>query len=149
MNLFRFSRSLFLSVFFLFAQLLITELAVVDDATYRRLRIGRNLNQVKIGILRDFESILTRHNAKLFPMLADQTNLLVSDLLVNQVIANGLTPPKKGIVCAFSLAYAYGSAYAASNPPCRLFAKRKSGYLDPLCTTILPFGKYEIAQPFR
>ena len=49
----------------------------------RRLRLRRNLYKIKASCISHLLSLVCRHNAELFTVLADQADLSISDLLIN------------------------------------------------------------------
>ena len=84
----------FLGFLFLF-HLLKAEFAVIHDLTDRRLCVWRDLDQIQVLLKGDPKRVLRGHDAKLRAILPDQTDLFVSDLLIELMIqfAYGKTPP--------------------------------------------------------
>ena len=69
--------------FLLLLGLLKAELAVVHDAADRGIGARSDLDQIKVLFNCNFESFLSRHDAKLFSLTADQANFLVKNLFVD------------------------------------------------------------------
>ena len=86
---------IFAGLFLLFC-LFKTELSIVQQFADGRYRRRRNFDQVKSLFLCDLQSLIRRHNTKLFALAADQAHLLVADLLVDLMshVANTEAPPK-------------------------------------------------------
>ena len=69
---------------FLFALLLLEAVfAVVQDLAHRRLRLGRDLHQIQVLLLRQTQRLPAGHDAQLAAVCADQANFPVTDGLVD------------------------------------------------------------------
>ena len=80
------SYMLILLGFFLFFGLLEAELAIVDDLAHRRGGVGRDLHQIQSLIVGHIQSGLGSHNAKLFTIGTDDTDFLISDVLIELMV---------------------------------------------------------------
>ena len=73
---------LVLLVFLFLLHLLEAELAVIHDLADRGSRVGRDLHQIQILFIGQLQSIFSGHNTKLFAVIANDTNFLIPDLLI-------------------------------------------------------------------
>ena len=82
---------LILAGFLLLLALLEAEFAVVHQPAHRRRRLGRDLHEIQALFICDLQRAGRRHDAQLLAGGADQTDLLVADLLVQfmHYFANG------------------------------------------------------------
>ena len=60
------------------------ELAVIQNLTYRRLRIRGHTVQIKILIICQFKGFTAHHNAQLFAILSDNKDFMETDVFVYQ-----------------------------------------------------------------
>ena len=67
--------------FLLFSEV---ELAVIQNLTYRRLRIRGHTVQIKILIICQFKGFTAHHNAQLFAILSDNKDFMETDVFVYQ-----------------------------------------------------------------
>ncbi len=67
---------------------LVLELAVVHDLRDRRLGVGRDLDQVEVGLLRESERDLDLDDADLLPAGADESNFGDADTVIGTGIAD-------------------------------------------------------------
>src|SRR5215470_14328605 len=76
--------------------LLVKILAEVNDATDRRLGLGRDFDQVVAALASNPEGLLRRHNAKLLPLLIDYPHFFRANTLVDaNTGASLIAPPSK------------------------------------------------------
>jgi len=77
--------------------LLETVLPVVQDPAYRRIRLPRDLNQVKLTLLGKCKRLGYRYNPELDPLVVDQKNFLDPDLIIDArlfiVLSYNSSPP--------------------------------------------------------
>ena len=83
---------------------LVFKLAVIQNFTDRRLRVGRNLHQVQPGLLRALESIPDIDGAVILARVVDQLDLRRIDKLVDpRSIACGRLPGPDRSSCDLSV----------------------------------------------
>src|SRR5262245_56465084 len=76
--------------------LLVKILAEVDDATDRRLGLGRDLDKVVAALARNRDGLLWRHDAQLLPFFVNYPHLFGANALVDaNVGASLIAPPSK------------------------------------------------------
>ena len=78
--------ALILLGFLFLLQLLEAEFAVVHDLADRRNGVRRDLDKVKLLLLRQRERVGRRHDTKLVAIGSDHAKLLIADLLVDLMI---------------------------------------------------------------
>jgi len=83
LNLFDNDGRLFLFRLVLLLLLLVLVLAEVNDATNRRLRLRRNLDQIQSALARDLKGLLRAHHSKLFTLVVNYANLRPANTFVN------------------------------------------------------------------
>ena len=64
-----------------------TQLAVIEDTADRRTIIRSHLDQVEVGLARQFQRLRGRHDAELLPVGADQAHGADADLFIDPLIA--------------------------------------------------------------
>ena len=72
---------IFTGFLFLLA-LLKAELTVVHQLADRWYSLGRNLDEIQALFIRDFQSLLGTHDAQLLTFSADESDLLVENVLI-------------------------------------------------------------------
>src|SRR5690606_41117553 len=68
--------------------LFVLELAVVHDLDHGGLGVGRHLDQIQIGLLRETQSVLDADDTDLFSTRAHEANLGDADAVVGSGIAD-------------------------------------------------------------
>jgi len=88
-----------LARFSFFLGLLVLELAIVEQAAYRRVGVRRDLDEVKVVLSRHFERLKNRDNPDALSVCSDQQDFPGPDALVNSKLFFGYCGPLEILNC--------------------------------------------------